>query len=63
MILGAVSAGDAVRAREETRRERDSAQRLLFAKMRLRDRAQAVILAYELGLVRAGEPPAPGDDL
>lgn len=31
----------------------------LFAKMRLRDRAQAVILAYELGPVRAGASAAP----
>ncbi|WP_442811203.1 hypothetical protein [Streptosporangium sp. NBC_01756] len=27
----------------------------LFAKIRVRDRAQAVILAYEKGLVRPGE--------
>ncbi len=33
----------------------------VFAKLELRDRAQAVIVAYELGLVRAGGGPSAGE--
>ncbi|MGW4238834.1 sensor histidine kinase [Streptomyces sp. NPDC004749] len=49
VILGAVSAGDAVRAREETRRERDVAQgRLIAMERRRAAEAERAAIAREL---------------